>query len=418
MKRSVSLVRTIGWMLSCFVLVLCLTIPAMAETLTVWVGDGTVRLAEYQVVADLFEKQNPGLKVDLQLQSGSQAQIMDKLMLAIAAGAPPDVTWFEGSAVIEFAAQGLLTEVTNAVRGLKFTPADVVEMTYAGKMWAVPYHTAVRGLFKNVDIFEEVGLNPNIDPVSLDEMYEWNKKMVKQNPDGSYSRAGMVPWVGNWGAPAWIWTFGGELIETVGDVIRPTATNPKNIEAFRWIRTWAQFYGTSSPVAAGWTGLANGTVGMTPGSSSEVARILEAGTSFTTGRVPHPPGGRNGTWGGGTAVAVPAGVKNVDLALKLARFFGETEVQIQRFLSPAGVVLPANWDALMTVGRQLDQRLWGPLLDQFPEARPRTPLWIEYYVNQLNPAMNAVVNGSKTPEKALEDVQLVMQERFADIFGK
>ena len=157
---------------------------------------------------------------------------------------------------------------------------------------------------------------------------------------------------------------------------------------------------------------------MTPGSSSEVARILEAGTSFTTGRVPHPPGGRNGTWGGGTAVAVPAGVKNVDLALKLARFFGETEVQIQRFLSPAGVVLPANWDALMTVGRQLDQRLWGPLLDQFPEARPRTPLWIEYYVNQLNPAMNAVVNGSKTPEKALEDVQLVMQERFADIFGK
>ncbi|HHW08553.1 MAG TPA: hypothetical protein GXX29_01110 [Firmicutes bacterium] len=156
---------------------------------------------------------------------------------------------------------------------------------------------------------------------------------------------------------------------------------------------------------------------MNAGSSSEVNSTVNAGISFTIGRVPHPPGGQNGTWGGGTAVAVPVGVKNVDLSMKLARFFGETEVQVQRFLSPVGAVLPANWDALITVGRQLPA-VWGPLLDQFPEARPRTPLWIDYYVNQLNPAMNAVVRGDKTPEQALEEVQLVMEERFREVFGK
>jgi ABC-type glycerol-3-phosphate transport system substrate-binding protein len=109
-------------------------------------------------------------------------------------------------------------------------------------------------------------------------------------------------------------------------------------------------------------------------------------------------------------------VPNPELSLKLVRFFGEAKVQTERF-GFAPDVLPANWQALLAVGRQLPKE-WGPLLDQFPEARPRTPLWIEYYVNQLNPAMNAVVAGTKTPQQALNDVQLVMETRFRDVFGQ
>ncbi|HHW08554.1 MAG TPA: extracellular solute-binding protein [Firmicutes bacterium] len=202
MKHGAGFRKTLVLTLACLALFFGGTFSSLAAetTLTVWVySTGTQK--EYQFVADLFEKQNPGIKVDVQLQSGGQPEVMQKLMLSIAAGTPPDVSWIEGSGVIEFAAQGLLMDVSRAVEGLKFTPADVVEMTYQGKMWAVPYHTAVRGLFKRADIFQEVGLNPNIDPADLDELYEWNKKLVKQNPDGSFSRGGIIPWTGNWGAP-------------------------------------------------------------------------------------------------------------------------------------------------------------------------------------------------------------------------
>lgn len=402
-----------------FVAVLCMILTLSwtafgAQRLTVWVGDGQTRLNEYQFVAQMYEKENPGITVDVQGQAGGQGQIMEKIALSVAAGAPPDATWLEGSAVLEFAAQGLLLEVTRAVAGLRFAPADEQEMTLNGRMWAVPYHTAARGLFKRIDLMEQVGLNPHVDPKNMDELYAWNQKLTKRNPDGTYSQAGMVPWVGNWGAPAWIWTFGGKLIEKQGSKIIPTATYQKNVEAFEWLASWGQFFGTRSPVAAGWGGFRDGKIALDAGSSSVIGRMVEANVPFTTGRVPNPPGGQNGTWGGGTAIGVPVNVSNPEASLKLVRFFGESRVQIERF-GYAPDVLPANWDALLAVGRRLSKE-WQGVLDQFPEARARTPLWIEYYVNQLNPGMLAVVDGRKTPQQALNDVQLVMEARFRDVF--
>ena len=57
------------------------------------------------------------------------------------------------------------------------------------------------------------------------------------------------------------------------------------------------------------------------------------------------------------------------------------------------------------------------LLNQLPEARPRTPLWIDYYVRNLTPQLNAVVAGTTTPQAALQQVQQVMEIRFAEVFG-
>lgn len=199
-------------------------------------------------------------------------------------------------------------------------------------------------------------------------------------------------------------------------VVRPTATYRANVDAFAWIRTWAEFYGTPNPAVSSTVGMTNGSVAMIAGSTSNVSNLLADGVPITTGRVPHPPGGQNGTWGGGAAIVVPANARNPELALRLARFFGESRIQTERW-NRVGWVLPSNWQSLTTIGRQLPKEM-GPLLDQFPEARPRTPLWVEYYVKQLNPAMNAVVAGQKTPEQALHDVQLVMEERFSSVFGK
>lgn len=151
-------------------------------------------------------------------------------------------------------------------------------------------------------------------------------------------------------------------------------------------------------------------------STSVVSRFKDAGLRFTVGRVPNPEGGRNGVWGGGTAVGVPVNASNLEWALKLARFFGEPDVQIARFEgAPHG--LPANWDALREVVAYLPLEFAG-LIDQLPEARPRTPLWIEYYVNQLRPVTDRVVLGSLTPQEALDSIQRVMEARFADVFGQ
>lgn len=389
-------------------------IPALAaEKLTVWVNSED-RRKEYEYVLQLFKEKNPGVDIELVPVAGGQGEFMEKLALAIASGAPPDVTWLEGSAVKEFGAQGLLVDVTRTLAGIRFAPSDTEEMMLKGKMWAAPYHTTSRGLFKRVDYFNQAGLNAKADPASLDELRSWSQKLTQRNSDGAYSRVGFIPWGSNWGPPAWIWTFGGRLVDETDT--RPTASEPKNVAAFDWIRTWAQSYGNRTPIQGNWSGFINGTVAMNAGSTTEVGRIRAAQVPYTTGRVPNPPGGRNGTWGGGTAVGIPINAAHKETAMQLLQHFSSTEAQVQRFRRFPDA-LPANWEALLTIGRELPAE-YGPLLDQLPEARARTPLWIDYYVNQLNPALNAVIAGQKTPQQALTDVQRFIEARFGEVFGQ
>ena len=401
-----------------FVPLLALVLTALASPLaaavdlTVWV-QSDIRREQFQFITDWYRQENPNVNIDLQQITGSQAEFTQKLTLAIASGAPPDVTWLEGSTVIEFAAQGLLTDLTRVLEDLRFTPADTQEMTYKGRIWAVPYHTTSRGLLKRVDLFNAAGLDPEAEATSLDDLWRWNQVLTVMNPDGSYARVGIIPWVGNWGAPAWMWTFGGTLLDETG--LRPTATHPKNIEAFEWLLEWGELYGNRAPVTGGYTGFATGTIAMVTESTTSAGRAMMDGLEFTTGRVPHPPGGANGTWGGGQAVGVPSNAPNMDEAIKLARYFGLDRVQERRFrTSPEA--FPAAWDALQAIVPDLPPA-YQSLLAQLPEARPRTPLWIDYYVNNLTPRLNDVIAGRITPQQALQQVQQVMEVRFAEVFG-
>lgn len=396
-------------------LVVCLigglTLSASAQTVVVW-SQSDVRHEQFVEIVEWYKQENPGIDVTVELIPGGQDEFTEKLILAIASGAPPDLTWLEGSTVIELAAQGLLTDATRTLEGIRFTPADTEEMTFDGKMWAVPYHTTSRGLFKRTDLFQEAGLDHQANPADLDELWDWSQKLTDSNNDGTYDRVGFIPWGTNWGAPAWIWTFGGQLLD---ESLRPTATHPNNIRAFEWLQEWGQSYGGTSPVPGGPNGFINGTIAMLADSTTTAGRFLDQGVEFTTGRVPHPPGGQNGTWGGGQALGVPYNATNKDEALKLLRYFGEEKTQVRRF-ERFPEAFPANWDALQTIVPTLPDA-YASLLDQLPEARPRTPLWIDYYVRNLRPAEAAVVAGNQTPHQALSNVQQVMEERFAQLFG-
>src|SRR5690606_34036434 len=129
------------------------------------------------------------------------------------------------------------------------------------------------------------------------------------------------------------------------------------------------------------------TVAMDVNSTSSVGPHLANGIEFTTGRVPNPPEGRNGTWGGGQAISIPINARNVEDAELLMQFFSEPEVQQKRF-EAYPEALPASWDALFEVVRHLPPEYAG-LIEQLPEARPRTPLWLEYYTQLLRPAERA-----------------------------
>lgn len=401
----------------CLVLALILGVGAAASTaaqeLTVWVQGSEIRRQQYAAIIDWFKLENPGLEVSLHLVPGNQTAFTERLVLAIASGSAPDLTWIEGSTVVEMAASGLLEDVTEMLEGLTFTPADTEEMTFAGRLWAAPYHTSVRALFRRVDLFNEVGLDPYEEPASLDDLRDWSQKLDVPTPEAGYQRVGWIPWEGNWGAPGWMWTFGGQLLDK--ERMQPTALHPNNIKALAWLQDWAQGYGNVTPARGDYVGFQGGSVAMVLESTTAAGLFVQSSTEFTTSRVPSPVPGANGTWGGGTAVAIPANAPNKDAAKALLRYFASAEVQARRFREFPEAI-PANWDALLEVVGELPPSYAG-LLEQFPEARPRTPLWIDYFLRHLNPAVQQVIAGQTTPLGALETVQRVMEARFAEVFG-
>lgn len=167
----------------------------------------------------------------------------------------------------------------------------------------------------------------------------------------------------------------------------------------------------------GRNGFINGSVAMSLGSTSDAAVVIREGVDFISGRVPHPPQGRNITWGGGYAVGVPTSSPNRQYAeaTRLMRYFVTTEVQTRRFRQFQSL-LPANWRALMAAAPTLPPPYAG-LIAQLPDARPRTPLIGEYH-DHLTNALNQVIAGTLTPRAALEGVQIIMEARFAEVFGQ
>ncbi len=209
-------------------------IGAGARTVTVWtvsnVADSTKSTMAF------YEQQHPGVTIDLQMMGAQNAQYTEKLMTAIVAGTPPDLAYFVGQDSKEWAARGLLLDVTLFLAGVNFTPGDKAEVSLAGKMYAAPYYTTARGLFKRTDMFEAAGLNPRADPQTIEELDRLAIRLTEKTADGRFTRVGFVPWGSNWRTGAWMWAFGGEVVDASG--IRPTFDTPNNIKTYEWIAEW------------------------------------------------------------------------------------------------------------------------------------------------------------------------------------
>jgi multiple sugar transport system substrate-binding protein len=211
-----------------------------ATKLTLWAWANQEVMEQFASIAEWYQAENPDVEIEIAHIAGSQLQYTERFYLVSAGGAAPDVAWIEGSTVKQLAAQGLLQDVTEALEDIRFTPGETYEMIFAGRMYAAPYHCTSRGLLKRIDLLEQAGLDPHFEDLSLDDLWSWNKKISVISPDGRYTRAGFIPWAGNWYARGWIWAFGGELVDESGPILRPTADLPNNIMAYEWLDEWAQ----------------------------------------------------------------------------------------------------------------------------------------------------------------------------------
>lgn len=369
----------------------------------------------FEAMIDAFNRSQNEIRVEGFVVPGGD----ERLITSIAAGVAADVVHFELSSVIDFASRGLL-EPLDPLYDYEsiqrdFFAADAAEVMWNGKVWGLPGYTNVRGLFWNVDILNEIGMDSSRGAQSLAELEELAAKATVISGDGRITRLGFAPWLGGYYPAGWFWSFGGEIYDP--ETGMPTLTRRENIEAWHWVQEWAQRYPPSqfnmtTQGLAGANGMfAAGTLAATIAGDNTVASLqaVAPDLNFATGRVPHPPGGRNGTWGGGVGHVIPKGTQHLDEAKAFLAWIAK---EGQRILYEHLGEFPTSIAVAQPIIESLSRDdLRVPLFDQVAERNPRPPLWAPV-IRALLSAESRILSLSETPQNVLEDLQRQFEPQY------
>lgn len=283
-------------------------------SLTVWAWDPTL-----QQVAEDFAAAHPGVTVDV-VNVGTGDDQYTALQNAMSAGSgAPDV------AQIEYFALGQFT-ITHRLLDLTSMGAGALEDTYAAGPWeavrgddggtyALPLDSGPLAMFYNADVFAEHGVEV---PTTWDAYVAAARALQRADPDvyiaADDGDAG--------GTTSRIWQAGGRPYTVAGESVDIDFTDPGST---RYAETWQQLIDEDLLVSVtDWSdewyqGLNNGTIA-TLVTGAWMTANLESGAPDGAGswRVAPPPqweeGAEASAENGGSALAIPSGGSNVELA--------------------------------------------------------------------------------------------------------
>jgi ABC-type glycerol-3-phosphate transport system substrate-binding protein len=181
------------------------------------------------------------------------SQIDRKMIVATAGGDPPDLVGLWAYNLASFADAEALRPLDDFIRADGLTPEQWLARYYpvyarmiqhSGRIYAGISTPATIAFYWNKTLFREAGLDPDRPPRTLAELNDYARRLTKHDPaTGAITQMGFLPQDPGW----WPWIFclwfGGELFD--GRQIT-LATNPKNLEAMRWIEGFTRDNGADA----------------------------------------------------------------------------------------------------------------------------------------------------------------------------
>lgn len=201
-------------------------------TLNAWAFDnaddvGNARLA-------YAKQQLSGVNIKLD-QTTFDAQ---KFTTRLASGDVPDVVQMDRQYVGTYAAQGLIMPLdkcfsdNNVNPNTRFYPSVVKDVTYKGKVWAVPQFYQPPAIILNETVMKAAGVtNSEIDTSKPSVLLAAIKKMYKSS-GGVPSVLGFDPQATGQ-ANLWVLGLGGQLTDSKG---APTLDSPKNVYPLEFLK--------------------------------------------------------------------------------------------------------------------------------------------------------------------------------------
>ena len=150
---------------------------------------------------------------------------IEKLLTAIAGGAPPDVCSMGTSVLLQLAAQGCFTPIEDEMakspylQQSAFFPHAWKLVNLNGHVWGIPTTTDTYCLLWNKAAFRKAGLDPETPPKTLKEIEEFAAKLTVKKGD-QVEQYGFVPWQPWIQTYMWGGMFGGQWFDEKAELIR------------------------------------------------------------------------------------------------------------------------------------------------------------------------------------------------------
>jgi len=194
-------------------------------------------------LARQFEKEHPGIRVH-PIYAGNYDDARIKALAALKAGQSAPLSVLFSIDLHELLEQDVIlpwddiaTSADDKAWLKAFYPALMLNGTYKGKVYGIPFQRSTIVLYWNKDAFKDAGLDPNKPPASWDEMTKMASKLVKKDASGNVSRWGvMVPSTGYayWMFQAFARQNGQDLMNREGT--RTNYAHPDVIAALQYWR--------------------------------------------------------------------------------------------------------------------------------------------------------------------------------------
>ena len=386
-----------------------------------WTGWTGHELAAQKRLVEEFNQTHPRIRVRILSVGGSY----QKVRIAFAGGATPDVcsaVWADELA--GYALRGVLRPLDDSLarsgRTLEeYVPGVRRMLQYQGKTYALAVTTNTNFITYNKKIFREAGLDPEHPPRTIAELDRAAEACTQYSPNGGFVRYGFRPA----DLTHWAYAFGGQWYDPARAEV--TANHPKNVEALRWLASYAKKYDISRMQSFEATFGSNSTpngpffvgkVAMWQCGEWALEHIRRYAPNLEWGwfPMPIPPGGRPSTTGaGGSVFVIPTATRHPEEAWEFLDWLSRPHA-VAQFCQEI-----TNLPPLREVGRQPEFRkepLFHFALDLAAGENvfgpPQMPVWPRY-LQEIGRVEDYAVFGGQDPQALLEELDTRMERELA-----
>jgi len=392
---------------------------------------------------DVFQKANP----NIQIQAVGGDLNTQQLLTAVASGDPPEVINVDRAQVGSWAGRNALDPIDDLVARDKFDltqfyPFTIDQSKYKDKLYAIPQFVNIDLLYMNLDDLKAANIDPaSVDPGNWDMLKDVATKLYKAS-GSNVTQTGFDTKMQDGRLWEWAWANGVDLISADGT--KANFNDPKVVEALTWAKAVVDaqggdkaraafqqtqnFFSAQNPVLTGQTAMTvfeQWLMGvMKVNSTANFKAILPRMRNST----------QSITMASGSAFAIPKGVTGDKREAAWKFITGMTSTDA--WLAGEQATLADNqknnapYTPTITGNIKADEQAWTtiykPISSGYDEAVKLFPdaLKVAKYPysgpvaadikDMMTAAVNDALQGVKTPQQAMDDLQKSAQQAIDD----